>query len=424
MKRIDDLRNSLSESYKKADKLKDSTNIEEIQNCINEIKNLKEEIEKEEKKEEPISVDNSLGNEDYNANNFKSGGGIKLKNKEGMIVQAVTNEMSFQSAIKAENKTNLEIGKYIKGMVTGDWTNAIAEKSEFMALNTSTGTTLIPTPLAAQVIDLARNQMSLSDIPIIPMETNNLTIAKIIENPKFKFKKELEKASESEMSFAPIELKSKTIYGLMKLSLELLHSASNIEQVVTQAMAQAIAQAIDNAGLYGRGTDENKKVYEPLGITRVEGINIVEDVEPVELSKYAPYVRGIGKITKANGVPTTIAYNSDIDTEFSLLTDTTGQPLNAPKVVNSLNKKLSNNVLDNQALIFDSNSIVMGLQNNIAIDTSKELGFADGSVYLRVYAMLDFAVLKPKNITKINYKGYIEQVEAEVTKITENAYSM
>ena len=404
MNKLEDLKNSLKEAQNRAGELKNSNDIEAIKNCIKEIQNLKDEIAREESLIEPEEVNNLNGTENECFNNEKNNFGevLMLENEGGELIEAVVEGMSFQNVTKSENSNGLKIGKYIKGMVTGDWKNASDEREAFMALSTTTGTTLIPTSLSAQIIDLARNRMALSGIPIIPMESNNLTIAKIVSDPVFGFKEELAVAEESEMSFAPITLKSKTIYGLMKISLELLNSASNIEQIVTKAMAESVAQAIDKSGLYGKGDKE------PLGIIRVEGINKIESVDAVETSKYIPFVRGIGSITKANGEPNTISYNSDIDTELNLLTDTTGQPLNAPEVVKKLDKKLSNNIKDKQALIFDKNSIVMGLQNRIAIDTSKSLGFKDGSVYLRVYAMLDFAVLKPKNITVINYNGYID----------------
>ena len=403
MNRLDDLKKSLKEEQKRAEELKNSEDIEEIENCIKNIQNLKREIAEEEKKENKRKEVQAFGDLGGNFEVGAESKGMLLEDKDGNIIQAVTSDMSFQKTINADNEKNLKIGKYIKGMVTGDWIGAEQEKEVFMSLNTSTGTTLIPTELSAQVIDLARPKMSLEGIPIIPMTTNNLTIAKIVSDPQLEFKEELAETTESEMTFAPVELKSKTIYGLMKVSLELLESATNIEQVITQAMANAIAQAVDKAGLYGKGDKE------PLGITKVDGINIIENIEPIETSKYVPYVRGIGQITKANGTPNTITYNSDIETEFNLLTDTTGQPLNAPQVVNLMEKKVSNNVKDKQALIFDKNNIVMGLQNKFAVETSRELGFKDGSVYLRIYGMLDFAVLNPKAITKLNYKGFAEE---------------
>ena len=366
------------------------------QNKIEEAKKAKEELIKlndefnlvydlEQEEEEKLKDDISKGRRGISPNNKKSN--INLINK---------NESFYKATIKNSENKDLSIGKYVKGMLTGDWENAMSEMKTYRALTTSTGKTLIPQELSAKIIDLARPQMALGDIPILPMESNNMTIARIGKDPVFQFKEELAKAEFSDMSFGSVELKSRTIYGLMKISLELLNSAKNIDQVIQQAMANSIAQSIDTVGLYGDGQ------LQPKGILTYEDINIISS-DDIETSKYKSFVKGIGSITKANGTPTTISYNSNIDTSLSLLTDTTGQPLNMPKKVEGLQHKVSNNMKDNQAMVYDNNSIVMGLQNKIIIDTSSELGFEDGSVWLRVYAMLDFAILKPKSITRIDY---------------------
>lgn len=379
----------------------DTKKAEEVMNHIREVKKEYEDTIVSERVEEEQLRENYIQNfcSDKKVGNSES---MKIKDGTGKFIQIVNKGEQFSRVTKTTNDQGLELGKYLRGMVTGKWEGASAEKGEFKALNTSTGTTLIPRPLASQVIDLARNNMVLSDIPIIPMETNNLTIAKIIEDPQFAFKKELGEASLSSMMFAPIELKTKMIYGLMKISLELLNSAANVESILTNAMAQSMAHAIDMAGIYGAGSN-GTNTFEPLGITKVPGINLLENIDKISTSKFTSFVNGIGNITSANGVPTHVAYNSDIETNLNLLTDTTGQLLNAPNVFNTLNKKVSNVVKPNESIVFDSNAIVMGLQKDIQIETSKELGFSDGSVYFRIYAMVDFAVLKPKHITHIKY---------------------
>lgn len=389
MRKIDEMKNKLSKLKSEAENLINSNKIIEAKSKMEDIKNLKNEIEVQEK--EDLKELELLRN---NAKTFN----FENDNKKSTIVNSISSKDSFYNAVcRGEEKKNLSIGKYVRGMLTGDWNNASNEMNEFRALNTSTGKTLIPKQLSATVIDLARPNMVLKDIPIIPMDSNNMTIAKIVKDSNVSFKQELVDAEVSDMTFGEVELKSKMVYGLMKISLELLKSAQNIDQVIEQAMAQALSQAIDKSGLYG--TLE----HEPKGILTYTDINKVES-DLIENSKYTSFVKGIGAITKANGYPTTIGYNSNIDTSLSLLTDTTGQPLNAPKVIEDLTHTVSNNINDNEAIVFDSNSIVMGLQNQITIDTSEALGFMDGSVYLRVYAMLDIAILNPKNITKITYQ--------------------
>ncbi|MGL5087587.1 MAG: phage major capsid protein [Clostridium sp.] len=409
MKMSNQIKQKIEKFKVEAQTLINANNMVEGQKKINEIKDLKVELENEILKEENEGI-NLLanferGNNGNNSNNNNSG--LEIKDNAGRSMRIVNKGESFINATQSQNNEGLEIGKYIKGMVTGKWDNASKELEQFKALNTSTGTTLIPRQLSSQIIELARANMVLSDIPIIPMDTNNLTIAKILDNPVFAYKKELVDTKVSDMTFEPVELKTKTIYGLMKISIELFNSAANIETVLRESMANAMAEAIDKSGLYGKGFNEELQQYEPLGITKAPGINILEDVNTVDTSKHTSFINGIGAITKANGTPTHTAYNSTIDTGLNLLTDTTGQPLNAPAVFNSLVKKVSNSIADNEALVYDNNAIVMGLQKDISIDTSKELGFIDGSLYFRIYAMVDFAVLKPKSITHIKYKKAI-----------------
>ncbi|MGV3027077.1 phage major capsid protein [Clostridium thermobutyricum] len=341
--------------------------------------------------------------------------GIKLE--EGRMlntdsIKLIEKRQSFYDNVikRNDNTKRLSIGKYIRGMLTGDWNGATEEMKEYRSLNTTTGATIIPSTLSANIIDLARPKMALGEIPIIPMDTNNITIAKIKEDPKFGFKAELQSVESSTMTFEPIELKSKMVYGLMQISLELLSSAQNIDGIIQEAISSAIAQAIDEKGLYGKGVQEDlgtegkvNIINEPKGILTYDTINTIES-DNINSSKYVSFIKGIGEITKANGTPNIITYNSNIDTEISLLTDSTGQPLNAPKKMEEMNYVISNNMQDNQALIYDNNAIAMGVQNRIMIEVSRDKGFSDGSVWFRAYAMVDFAVLKPKHITKITYK--------------------
>ncbi|HFG9303889.1 TPA: phage major capsid protein [Clostridioides difficile] len=323
--------------------------------------------------------------------------------REGNKIRALGKKDSFERALNINNSQNLSLGKYIKGMHIGDWKDANIEMEAYKALNTSTGSTLIPRELSAEIIDLARNKMALSNINVIPMEANNLTLAKVKSDPKFSFKKELEVATQSDMEFEGIELRTKTVYGYMKISLELLESAGNIDAIISNAIAESIASAIDKAGLYGVGENE------PKGILTYTGINKVNE-SLISTSKYNGLVKGIGLIKKANGEATDILYNSNTETDLNLLVDTTGQPLNEPKVVEQIEKTTSNQIKDNQAIVFDRNSILMGLQNNIRIETSREMGFTDGSVYFRVYGFVDFVVMNEKNITLVEYSESTQEV--------------
>lgn len=293
----------------------------------------------------------------------------------------------------------LSIGKYVRGAITGNWENAENEKSEYRSLSTSTGTVLIPKSLSAEILKvIMNNSVIYGHVPIIEMPNGNLTIAKITKNPEFAFKTELEKVNPVDATFGSIDLKSKTVYGLMNISIETLESAKNLDSVVKQAMADALSDAIDKSMLYGTGEKDIK------GLLNYETINSIESSSAI--TNYNDFVNGIGKIRSKNGNPKQYVVNADIDTKLNLLADNTGQPLKAPDVILQMDRYVSNNLkLDamkgSDAIMFDPNALLIGQQVQFKFEISRSSGFDDGSVWLRVYSMLDMAVLRPEHITKI-----------------------
>lgn len=325
---------------------------------------------------------------------FGDNGGNKkmiFEDKNGKIINAITKGEKLINSIP--DKKNLSLGAYIKGAVTGDWNNHENEMNCYKALSTTTGKVFIPQELSAQIIDNLRNKLLFDDVPMVMMDTNNLTLAKIKTDPQFEFKKEMDKANVSDMSFEGVELKTHTAYGLIKLSLELFNSASNIGEVIADAMGNALRETIDKSFCYGTGNG-----IEPEGILTYDDVNKIQ-TDKIETSKYKSFVQGIGAIRKANGEPTTIGYSSNTETELNLLTDTTGQPLNAPNIVQALEHRTSNQLKDTDILIYNRESIIVGMQHTLSFTVQEDL--TDGSVMMRIYCMTDIQPIRNTDITKI-----------------------
>lgn len=332
-----------------------------------------------------------------NGNYINLNGGVKSKDKQILNKSdKLINTISI-----SEDEKGLNLGNYIKGAITGDWNNASNELDKFKALSTGTGKILVPTVLSAEIIDLARNKSVLfgGGVPMVKMESNNITIAKIKSDPQFSFKEEGMKITPSEMAFEGVELKSKTAYGLMKVTLEVLHSAQNLDTLLRNTMAQAIADMIDKACLFGQGGSEPKGILNDTDINIVGATNI----------RYTDYIKAVGAIRRNNGEPTTMVVNSDIDEALNLLCDSNGNPLGIPRVVESLDTIISNQMPNDLgestdesiSMIFDPLSCLIGMQVPIGLEVSRESGFEDGTVLLRIYSMLDIALVKPKNVSKI-----------------------
>lgn len=384
------------------EKTRTSENAEEVEAATKKLVKIKKEM---------IDIDNNVifdeegyaGITENSHETSKNEGGKPINMENENVINK--NGLTFLNAANISkvyaNKENLDIGKYVKGALTGTWTGAEKEMSQFKGLSTSTGTVLIPTSLSAQVLAAVMNKSLIykSGVPTVDMPNGNLTIARITNNPSFGFKEELIAVTPQDPTFEGVDLKGKMVYGVCRISLEVLHSAANLTEVLLQAMSDSIAGAIDKAMLYGEDVNGIK------GIFNTEGINTVA----ATAVDYKSFVSAVGKVRELNCEASTMGINATTDTALNLLADTTDQPLSAPKVINDLKRIVSNNLRNNQgvgtdeseAVVFDPNSLIIGNQVQFKMEVMRESGALDGSVLLRLYSLLDMAVVKPEGITHI-----------------------
>jgi len=329
-------------------------------------------------------------------------GSLKGPDNKGIALRSA-DKFADRVNVKEEDR-NLDLGKYVKGIVTGNWTGAEAERRAM--LTTATGV-LIPEMLSANIIDLARSKslFTIAGVPVIPMETDNITISKVKTDPIFKFKAEGETALESSMELDSVTLKSKMVYGYAYISLEAIKSSKNLESVILNTFSQAIAQGIDQGMLYGQYNGTTFDTFAPSGIMNDVNVNVVAATVG---GGYDSIIKAIGKVKTANGDPTVYGINAQTEELFSLLKDTTNQYIAPPKAVTDLKPIVSNQLKYNvttgsDGLVFDPNSMIIGIQEGINIkmydgDTDS---IKKGLVCFRIYSMLDCVTLVPKNITKV-----------------------
>ncbi len=327
------------------------------------------------------------------------------KGMENIIFR--NNDSFFERSKFSGEDMQLNLGKYVRGMVTGKWNDADVEKR---AMLTSGASSLIPAPLYTNIVDKARNLsiFTAADVPVASMETNNLRVAKIKEDLKVGFKKEGEVAEESTpLELEGITLQAKTIYGYAYVSLEAIESAENLENILYNSFGAAVAEGIDKAMIYGVYSGTEYQNYAPAGIFNNADINIVTATD----SNYDEIIKGIGKVKAANGMPTALAVNAATEEALSLLKDQSGQYITPPAAYTSVKRIVSNQMAYNETtgsdlLVFDPNALLIGIHNGINIkvfDGDTEC-VKRGLVCFRVMAMIDCAVLQPKHICRI--KGF------------------
>lgn len=307
--------------------------------------------------------------------------------------------------VKLSDETNAlnddgALAEVVKGMVTGKWSNMAIKN----AVTTTTSGVLIPEVLSAKIIDLAREKSLFSSVgvPTVNMNTDNVKISRVKKDPTFKFKAEGQEADESSFELDSVDLKSKTAYGYAYVTLEAIKSSINLDSILYKVFSEAMANCIDRAFLYG----QNEDTFAPSGILNDSEINhIIADTETVYI--YDDIIRAIGKIKGFNGVPTALGINSNTEELLAISKTSDGQYLKAPLSVEKLNKVVSNQLKHNEetgsdALVFDPQALLIGIQNNIQIKMIEDGEcLKKGLIAFQIYSMLDCKAVVPKNICKI-----------------------
>lgn len=370
--------------------------------CNKVIGEAKDELEN---RQDEVRSDNGFNpNATFRSASFSMNGG-----RTNDVVPADVDKLALRSSESLVSRLglnkNLDLGKFVRGMVTGNWENADEEKRSYTT--TATGV-LIPSVLSAEIIDAARNVslFTSAGVPVVPMEAGNLKIAKVKKDPTFKFKAEGVAADEnSDFELDSVDLKAKTIYGYAYVSLEAIESAKNLTDIIMQAFSQSMANGIDLGLLYGQYNSQSKpETFAPAGIMNDADVNTITATN----NAYNDFIKAIGAVRRANGNPTAMGINAETEELLNLLTDNNGNYLEAPKVVADLQKIVSNQLKSdetagNDALVFDPKAMVIGVQNDIRIRmiTDSDECIKKGLVAFQIYSMVDGTATRPTHITKI-----------------------
>lgn len=413
-KEVMNIRNNLDELYKeqqsKTLELKDMENRKENQTTEDQQERTIE------NQFDPISTygENTSKNGLRSIGTFKSGKPVEPTKTDSIELRS-----GEKFSDRIEKKEKLDLGKYIRGLVTGNWEGAEAEKR---AVTTSSIGTIIPTVLSSQVLDYALNTSIFlkSEVPTVPMDSNNLTYAKVkrIGSPEFiktqetsgtpsfmekdYFKNELSEGKQIDLDLEEVTLKAKTCYAYSYVSLESIKSAKNLNQILIKAFGDVVSNAIDYAFLYGQYNSAESKFEEfaPEGI--LNDTNILNLT--TKATSWDDYIKAVGKIKGYNGLPSHYAINSITEENLNLLKTQDGQYLNKPQCLEFLSPVVSNQLEEETSLVFDKNALVIGIQNNLVIRmiTDSDYCIKNGAIGFQIYTMLDCKTLYPESICKIS----------------------
>lgn len=287
-------------------------------------------------------------------------------------------------------------GSYVRALATGRW-EGVEELRDMSVGTDAAGGYLVPEPLSARVIDLARNKAVVfrAGAQTVPMTAKTLDMARVKGDPTAEWMAEHAEQTASDMSFDRIRFDAKTLRAMVTMSVELAEDAQNIDSLVENSISQALALELDRVALEGSGADE-----QPLGLSGTDGIN-THDV--TEVDYYTDIVNGIVPILEANGTPNSwIVRPSEIGAMNNNVNGD-GIVIPAPPLVANLNLYNTNNITEGNLYIGDFTQLLVGMRTGVTIEVSRTAGDAFGKlqVQIRAYLRGDVQVARPEHFTKI-----------------------
>ena len=174
--------------------------------------------------------------------------------------------------------SDLSAGRYLRAMSLGNWDGAGAEFQICAAAGSTTSNPnaayLVPNPLSALVVDLARSRSVVfqAGAEVLEMDSSDLTVAKLTGDPTASIKGENVAFSESEPTFSAATLVAKTLGIYYLFSKELWMDAPNIGDIIQNTLTKALGTELDRQIISGSASQEL------VGIDLYAGTNSIGSV--------------------------------------------------------------------------------------------------------------------------------------------------
>lgn len=307
------------------------------------------------------------------------------------------------------DSADLSLTRMVRGMATGLFDGAEAEQRAMGSSVGATGGHLVPAPLAAAILDLARNQSRCMEAGAVtvPMTSATLKVPMLAEDITATWRDEHELIPETTPGFRAVELQSHTLAAIVKISRELLEDAPQAGDAVAVSAARTIATGFDLAGLYGAGM-----ASQPTGL-KIWGSGQPWAVPTTALgtgdgavpTNYDHLVDAIGAVHQRNHTPTGVILAPRTEVTYSKFKDTTNQPLQAPKMVTDVPRLMTNQVKTNLSIgdsddtsdlfVGDWRHLAFGVRTNTMFISLKERYADTGEIGLLIWFRGDVAVMRP-----------------------------
>jgi HK97 family phage major capsid protein len=312
--------------------------------------------------------------------------------------------------VPAEHE-NLSFGKYVRGMVTGEWRDAEAERRALAEGSVSSGGAFVPTLLSSHLIDKTRNKSAAlaAGATFVPMGSKVVTVPAWTADSSPSWRAEAATVGTSDPTIGQVTLSAKSLAVLVQVSRELIEDGdpNALTNALEENFAAQFALAVDFAALYGTGASNS-----PLGIKNwttpaaVTKSNLATNGATVSTAGgYDVLVNGVGALRSVNEYPNAIIYSERTAQEYGVLKDGQGRYLAKPDYLADINVISSNQVPNNltvgtgttcsDIIIGDFSQLLIGVRGALQIEMLHEKYADTLQVGFLAHLRTDVAVARP-----------------------------
>lgn len=240
-----------------------------------------------------------------------------------------------RSEFSVDEARNFDLGRAVRGMVTGRWDGADIERRALGEGADSTGGVMVPELLASFVIDRARNQARVLEAGavVVPMDSDDVSVPRLASSAVPAWRLEHGAVAESDPGFERVRFQAKTIACFARASYELMQDMSaQSASAITNDLTSQIALALDVAALRGSGVNPV-----PLGVRNQPGVTVQSlGANGAVPTSWDALVDAVAAVQAANFQPNAAIYSPRAGATFAKLKDNTGQPLQRPPFLDGL----------------------------------------------------------------------------------------
>jgi HK97 family phage major capsid protein len=244
----------------------------------------------------------------------------------------------------------LSFDRMVRGMVSGDWKGSPDELRALSESPLTAGGHMVPTPVAASVIDKARNASRVfqAGATTVPMASQTLKYPRLTAEATPGWRNEAAAVTDQAMTFDAVTLTAQSLAMLVKVSVELFEDAESTDDVIENSFAAQIALELDRVALRGSGS-----APEPRGIRNQTGVTLTAHGANGSVIGSPPAAGTVGweVLVQALGTARGLNYEPDgqimaprTEHSLQLLRDTTNQYVAPPTMLNEVPRYLTNQV--------------------------------------------------------------------------------